>query len=154
MAVAMSASSSTVIEWSTATSKHKTEDRAIVFRYASRFTPDFDRAPYTAKIGIEWPYSGSRGMPTTSERERMDRFEDLLAPEVEAGEFSVLAIVSTGGDLRAWVYYARSAEEFMLRLNRALQAEGPFPIDIQLSVEPGWDEYERFRSGVLPAGEG
>ncbi len=123
----------------------------MVYRYASRLAEGFEQAGFPQKIEIQWTYEGAKGMPSPEERARMDQLEDLLAPVVEESSLAVLAMVSTGEDMRTWVYYTRSSEEFMGKLNIALSSEAAFPIEIELSDEPGWGEYKRFFSDLVPA---
>ena len=72
----------------------------------------------------------------------MDAMEDLLTAAVEADGFSSLALVSTGEDLREWIYYTKSEDGFLARLNRALGGHPAFPIEIHtaaaLNGAPVW----------------
>jgi hypothetical protein len=87
-------------------------------------------------------------MPSTAERESMDKMEDLLAPLVEQDAVSTLVLVSTGEGLREWVYYARSKDEFMARMNEALRRLPRFPIRVDLWKDAEWTHYEAFKKGV------
>jgi hypothetical protein len=144
----VSVKQSPVVAWATATSTDATNGRVIIFRYAKDFRETFDKSGYPVRLIIEWPFQTSTGLPETSEREEMDRFEDLLAPSVEESGESVLAIVSTGENVREWVYYARSEESFLGALNEALADEPPFSIRIHAANDPGWSFYGEFRAGV------
>lgn len=132
--------------WATATSRNG--QRTIVFRYVKDLGPDNQRSSQSSRIILVWRYKSSSGMPTAGEREQMDRLENLLAPLVERGGFATLALVSTGEELREWIYYARSEDEFLARMNEALRAEKAFPIAIHAGADPAWSSYERFRAGV------
>jgi hypothetical protein len=66
-------------------------------------------------------------MPSFEERQQMDELEDLLKPKVETGGLSTLVLVSTGENLREWIYYTRSEGEFM-QLNVALRGRPRHPI--------------------------
>ncbi|NUN70943.1 MAG: DUF695 domain-containing protein [Bacteroidetes bacterium] len=134
--------------WGTATSKNDETGRVIIFRYVNEFDAGFDRATQPVRAIIVWKYKGINGMPLPKERERMDAMEDFLGPVVEAGGFSTLALVSTGEDLREWIYYGRSEEEFLSRLNQALGAQPPFPIEIHIAEDPKWSNYQEFVDGL------
>jgi Family of unknown function (DUF695) len=82
-----------------------------------------------------------------NEHQRMNLLEDILAPVLREEEFATLALVSTGENLREWIYYARSEDEFMARLNEAL-AGTAFPIEIHAAPDPTWASYEEFRKGL------
>ena len=87
-------------------------------------------------------------MPSRAEREQMDALEDALHPEVTKDRFASLALVSTGENLREWIYYAKSEAEFFDRLNQSTQGHPRFPIDVHVAPDPKWESYERFRSGI------
>lgn len=70
--------------------------------------------------------------------------EDLLAPYVEQTSLSVLTLVSTGEGEREWVYYTRSQNEFMAKMNQALLGYPRFPVEVTLWNDPEWSRYEEF----------
>lgn len=78
----------------------------------------------------------------------MDRMEDRLGALVDGSGDAILALVSTGEDVREWIFYARSGEEFIAELNEALKGEPAFPFAIHAAADPNWSTYERFRRGV------
>ncbi|MEG4208361.1 DUF695 domain-containing protein [Microcoleus sp. Pol7_A1] len=135
-------------EWATAVSRHHTEDRAIVFRYVKTFTPQFNRSSQPDRIILVWNYKSDSGMPSVKERQMMDKLEDSLSPTIEGDGFATLALVSTGENSREWIYYARSEDEFMVRLNAALKDSPEYPIEIHAAPDPAWETYEEFFSGL------
>lgn len=48
----------------------------------------------------------------------MEELEAALAPVVEEGGFATLALVSTGENLREWIYFTQSGEEFSIASTR------------------------------------
>lgn len=78
----------------------------------------------------------------------MDLMEDALEPLMEKDGFATLALVSTGENLREWTYYAKSEDEFMARLNKALAGKPAFPIEVHTATDPKWTMYEKFKAGV------
>jgi hypothetical protein len=134
--------------WGTATSKDDASGRVIIFRYISDLVSGFNRGSQPVRAIIVWKYKGTNGMPVPAERERMDAMEDLLEPVVEAGGFSTLALVSTGEEVREWIYYAKSEEGFFSRLNQALGGHPAFPIDIHVADDPKWSNYQEFLDGL------
>jgi len=145
---ALSASPAEIKEWATAISKQSGTDRAIVFRYAKAFRQGFQRSTLPHRVIIVWKYKSDSGMPVLKERESMDRMENLLASLVEKPGASVLALVSTGENLREWTFYARSEDAFFVELNKALADQAQFPIEIHAAPDPEWSTFERFRKGV------
>nr|WP_314857655.1 DUF695 domain-containing protein [uncultured Undibacterium sp.] len=135
-------------QWSTATSSNQSTGRVIIFRYVSKFAPNFNRTSQPIRIIIAWKYQSEKGMPSVEERERMDAMEDTLQPKLEKDGFATLALVSTGENLREWTYYVKSEEEFFSRLNKALAGKAVLPIDIHTAIDSKWAMYEKFRAGV------
>jgi hypothetical protein len=148
MAGPAAAQSADAAVWATATSKHATNGRVIVFRYVKEFRPGFVKASLPDRVILVWRYESQSGLPVTAEREAMDRMEDLLAPAVEKTGLAMLALVSTGEGLREWTYYAKSEQEFLSALNGALGRAPRYPLEIHVAPDPAWSTYERFRKGV------
>lgn len=133
------------IEWATAVSKHQTEDRAIVFRFIKTFPEGFSRSEQPDRVILLWRYSSANGMPSRSEREQMDKLEDLLRPIVDRDRIATLVLVSTGENFREWTYYAKKEAAFLARLNETLKGRPRFPIEIHAASDPSWSTYEQFR---------
>ena len=119
-----------------------------MFRYAKDFREGFQRSAFPDRVILVWKYKSESGMPLPTEREAMDRMEDLLEPLVEKSGTSVLALVSTGENLREWIFYAKTEQEFLAALNKALTGQPRFPIEIHAGRDSQWSSYERFRKGV------
>jgi Family of unknown function (DUF695) len=134
--------------WATATSTNQSNGRVIIFRYIDVFAPSFNRSSQPARIILAWKYQSEKGMPVLEERQRMDLMEDALEPLMEKDGFATLALVSTGENLREWTYYAKSENEFMARLNKALAGKPAFPIEVHTATDPKWAMYEKFKAGV------
>jgi hypothetical protein len=143
------APSADAVEWATAISKHATNGREIIFRYVKDFRAAFVKSSLPDRVILAWRYESISGMPAKAERELMDLMEDVLAPVVEKSAFAMLALVSTGENLREWIYYAKSEQEFLEALNTALALRQRFPLEIHAAPDPQWSTYQRFREGVL-----
>lgn len=137
-----------VASWATAVSKQEGTGRAIVFRYAKEFRVGFKKPDFPDRVILVWKYKSDSGMPAPKEREAMDRMEDLFGPLVEKSGVSVLTLVSTGENLREWIFYAKAEQEFLAALNKALTGQPRFPIEVHAGRDPDWSSYERFRKGV------
>jgi Family of unknown function (DUF695) len=122
--------------------------RVIIFRYINEFGPRFNRSTQPERIILAWKYQSEMGMPVLDERQRMDEMEDALETLMEKDDFSTLALVSTGENLREWTYYAKSEGEFIARLNKALAGKPKFPIEVHMATDPKWAMYEKFKAGV------
>jgi hypothetical protein len=122
--------------------------RRIIFRFAEAFHAGFERRLKPVRIIIAWKYRSETGQPVSEEHQRMNQMEDLLESALDQDSVAILALVSTGENLREWTYYSRSEDEFMARLNFALTDSPRFPIEIHIAHDPSWDTYERFRSSM------
>ena len=78
----------------------------------------------------------------------MIQFEDELGPVLEQGRFATLALVSTGENLREWIYYAQSEDGFAARFDYAFAGGSTFPIDIHVALDPQWTTYLEFKANV------
>ena len=142
---------SNVARWATAIEKYGENGPAICFRFVQDLKPGFERSSQPDRVIVVWKYEAHRGMPVTVEREQMDELEDTLGPALYADEFATLALVSTGENVREWIFYARSEDEFMVRLNKAL-AGRYYPVEIHTAHDPEWKNYQTFLDGVRGSG--
>jgi Family of unknown function (DUF695) len=134
--------------WATAISTHSGNGRKIIFRFAKDFSPTFEFASQPDRVILVWKYESETGQPVTEEHRQMDLLENTLELIVEEGAFATLALVSTGENLREWIYYARNGDEFIEKLNLALREMPVFPIEIHETYDPTWANYMQFRNGL------
>lgn len=134
--------------WATATSRNATNGRVTIFRYIKDFDENFDRLDYPIRVVIVWEYDSETGMPAIDMRERMDATEDALSLVVEEDGFAILALVSTGENLREWTYYVASETEFMTRLNQALAGRPKLPVSIHIGEDTQWAMYDEFKRNI------
>jgi hypothetical protein len=132
--------------WATAVSTNRDNGRKIIFRYAKDFGATFRRDTQPIRIIIVWKYQSETGQPLAEDHQRMNLLEDTLESVLKDDSFATLALVSTGENLREWIYYAKSEAEFEARFESALDGMAPFPIEIHTVSDPNWDTYERFKA--------
>lgn len=87
-------------------------------------------------------------MPSKEEQSQMASLEDALYPAVTKDKLATLALVSTGENLREWIFYSKSEASFFHRLNESTKGLPRYPIEVHAAPDPRWESYERFRSGV------
>lgn len=129
-------------QWGTAVSKNERDGTTLVYRFAKEFAKGFRRSSQPRRVVIQWKYTGDKGKPANSEIELMNQLEDTLTPVVSSDGLATLAVVSTGNDLREWIYYAKSETEFLERMNKALAGKPRFPIQVVAVADPKWISYE------------
>ena len=123
----------------------------VICRYIETLGPKAgERNEQPDRVTLTWHYDAdaNNGMPTDDDKAGMDELEDALAPAVESDGFSNLALVTTGDGVRAWVYYARSGDEFVARMKKALRDHPAFPVETDVGADPGWTAFEAFRSEI------
>ncbi|MEK6425787.1 MAG: hypothetical protein V4801_39950 [Burkholderia gladioli] len=60
--------------WSTAVATRPSDGHKIVYRYQSQYLSSFRQADFSDRIVFHWSYAPiGGGMPSTEERQRMDR---------------------------------------------------------------------------------
>jgi hypothetical protein len=111
---------SNVTSWATAISTNTSNGRKIFFRFAEQFDQTFERGTQPIRTIIVWKYHSESGQPILEEHQRMNQMEDALELALDQNCFAMLALVSTGENLREWTYYSKSEDEFLARLNFAL----------------------------------
>ena len=121
-------------EWAIATAEF--EEGTAIFRVRTDTPSEPNADQYTHAVVIRWEYGADEnGMPDSVTKEAMDLFEDYTAPLQESGK-GFLVLVSTGLELREWVYYAKSTNEFMDAFNGLLAGKPRFPIEITFLDDP------------------
>jgi hypothetical protein len=147
LALAMAAASPAQT-WATATATNPEGDRVVVYRFLKHLPPGLNKASQPDRFIVDWKYEGARGMPATAERQRMDAMEDALEAVDGGGRSMTLAIVSTGNNLRRWVYYAQSKQDFTALLSRAKETMPGLPLELRSEADPEWKTYEAFKATV------
>lgn len=137
--------------WSIAKTTRPSDGRVIVYRYVEDVEPAFKRATFPDRITVSWPYRAANGLPSTAEFKAMDDLENMLEASVEARPFARLVLVRTGDNLREWVYYAASQQQFMAKVNHALRDRPVLPLQFGLADDAHWRRYDDFRSTLAAA---
>ena len=118
------------------------EEKPVVVRARSAMPVGLDPKDYPSLAVITWNYDGEEsGMPSTEVNTRISELEDILEAKIEKKSICIQTASRTGCGRREWNYYARSEEQFMTALNRALGSLPPFPIEIAFYDEPDWRSF-------------
>ncbi len=114
-------------------------ERAIFrIRIAKPHRKDLDNL-VTAAV-IKWPYQGQ--MPPTDVNQQQLAFEEAIDPLTSEGG-SELMQVATGMGLKEWIFYARSSDAFMARLNTLLSGRPRYPIQVEFYDDPEWQMWSQ-----------
>ena len=134
--------------WVTATSTRPSNGHVIVYRFIKDFAPGFEQSAMPTRFTFVWRYESSTGMPSPSERESMDRMEDLVSSRLVPTGTAALVLVSTGEGVRRWIYYAKSEEAFASQLKLALAQAPRFPVELHVAEDREWSSYKAFRQAL------
>lgn len=132
--------------WSTATATRPSDGWTLVYRFADRLSPEFNKSGQPERVTIIWRYKGNKGLPVTPEQESMDALEDAIDGSV-ANE-GTLVLVSTGNNQRRWVYHTRSTDSFVEAIQRVHLENSPTSLEFETAADPEWSFYEAFLRSV------
>jgi hypothetical protein len=128
--------------WSVGTGKingHQT-----IIRHLSALPTWVNQAKFPNLIAVSWSFKSPSGMPSPTDKAAMNDFEETFSAAVEKEHIGILTMVVTGNGVCEWQFYARSDEEFMGTLNKALAGKPRFPIELSLKPDPQWSAYSKF----------
>ena len=119
------------------------DDHVFLLRYC-QLPAGFPRMRFPVRLNVFWQVADPtpEGLPTPAEGDDMAAFEERIVAAIASGGVAVLPLVLTGRGEREYVFYARSAEDFLQCLTAMPQEAEPYPLDIHEDEDPGWDYYD------------
>jgi hypothetical protein len=117
-----------------ASNEARGEQAIIRIRMSKPNRPDI--GSLTTAVVVKWPYEGGAVPPAHVNQQQLE-FERALDPLCTDGE-AELVQVSTGMNLKEWIYYTPSSDIFMVRMNDLLSGHPRFPIQIEFFNDPKW----------------
>jgi Family of unknown function (DUF695) len=122
------------------------EEGDAVFRIRTDRPADARLADFSTSVRIQWPYAGDAiGFPEAADQEWMNRFEDRLEDLNWCEGLSYLMLVTTGLNLKEWLFYTTEHEAFMSRFNEVVQGLPRFPLEIAFIPDADWEQWESVR---------
>jgi hypothetical protein len=122
-----------------------------IVRMRAAMPPAADRELLQNLVVIQWRFEpDASGMPPEPDRERMQSFEDALELWVEAKTPTLQALTLTGGGRKEWRYYTADVDLFMASLNRVLQEDSPFPVELLVFEDPDWIALSEYQDATKP----
>lgn len=126
--------------WSIAEGIHN--QLPLIIRFRTKFTSSLNTEQFSQLIKIYWEFEEDpSGMPSESESETMEIFENRLVDALESDYSGVLTSVVTTNGYRHWVLYVKSVDLFSKRLHSMPQENHPYPIQIQTQQDAKWEYY-------------
>lgn len=128
--------------WSVGTGKFN--GHPIIIRHLSELPAWVHQAQFPNLIAVSWSFKSPTGMPSSTDKAQMNDLEEAVSAAVEKEHIGILTMVVTGNGVCEWQFYARSHDEFMGTLNKALAGKPRFPIELSLQQDPQWSAYSKF----------
>ena len=138
----IAAASPAADNWTVATAQD--QGKPLIIRYRYPVPAPFKRSVYPTMIDITWKFDSESGMPSPSEKDRMNELEDSITSTIEPSKNGLLTVVVTGNGACKWKFYAKNRNEFLLLLDEALSGKPKFPIWISVQQDPDWLSYKQF----------
>lgn len=94
-------------------------------------------------LRIIWRYepTDASGLPSEDLVETMAVFENAIIAELERDLVAIFASMRVGNSIKEWDAYIADAQRACDRLNLALEAYDPFPIELTVEDDPSWGVY-------------
>ena len=127
--------------------------KRVIYKFLGEMPGAEARAAMGVLTVIAWRYDGgaNEGLPSATERERMNTLEDTL--DLIDGDRLRPAFSRTGNNLKELAYYIGDREQFMASLNRVLASHPRYPIEISFYEDQQWRELEQFIDSVASSGQ-
>jgi hypothetical protein len=129
-----------IADWRIVEAKNEARGEHAVFRIRVAKPVRKDIDSLTKAIVIKWKYQGQ--MPAEEVNQQQVTFEEALDPLWSEGG-SELMQVATGMGLKEWIFYARSSDAFMARLNSLLSGHRRYPIEVEFYDDPEWQMWSQ-----------
>jgi hypothetical protein len=136
--------------WRIVEAKNEARREHAVFRIRVAKPARKDIDHLTRAIVIKWAYQGP-GMPPDEVNQQQVAFEEAIDPLWSEGG-SELMQVATGMGLKEWIFYARSSDAFMARLNSLLSGRPRYPIEVEFYDDPEWQMWSQTVSTLKTRG--
>ncbi|MDD1006910.1 DUF695 domain-containing protein [Pseudomonas shahriarae] len=91
------------------------------------------------KVRVTWKHASTTAMLAPRDRARMAKMEGLILSAVTDSGSAKWVCTVTGVHQREWIFYARSDDAFITRVQATLAPTGPYPIEFSSRKEPAWN---------------
>lgn len=133
--------------WATATAERRSDGWKIIHRYIDKLEDPTEKAKYPIAVSFTWHYDGPNGLPAKPQSNAAYQLEDFLDKQIERRGEGKLSHVSTGNNLRTWIYYVKSEAVFRRALTEAAKS---VRLEVQVTAQPDpkWALLEAFKERV------
>jgi hypothetical protein len=133
--------------WSTAIAERPRDGRKIIHRFIDKLENPSEKLTYPIAVTLTWRYDSVNGLPSNAEADAIYKLEDIIEDRVEKRGEAKLALVSTGNNLRTWIYYVKSEALFRKTIVDALEAVN-LQLQVSSKIDAGWQQLENFKKDV------
>ena len=131
-------------EWAILTAEG--EAGQALFRLRTDRPEEADSADFRTSVRIQWPYAGDEvGFPGDEDQHWMNQFEDRTEDLNWSDGLSYLMLVTTGLNVKEWLFYTTDHEQFMQHLNEALRGLPRLPLEIAFIADSEWEQWDSIR---------
>jgi hypothetical protein len=99
--------------------------------------------PRLLRITWKFPVADASGLPSAELNETMAEFENAVVAELELDSTAIFVSVLVCNGVKEWNAYIADAQRVCDRLNRALASHRPFPVELTVEDDPGWQTYRK-----------
>lgn len=125
--------------WLTYPSESRENGATVIVTLRTDVEKFRDNPRFKYRLTVDWPYQGdASGMPDEATSQLMEQATDLLAEAFRKDPVAVLTEISTGDNLRQWVFYTLSLAIFSKKINEALAPLPPLPLAFDAEEDPDW----------------
>ncbi len=129
--------------WLTYPSESRENGATVIVTLRTDVEKFRDNPRFKYRLTVDWPYQGdASGMPDEATSQLMEQATDLLAEAFRKDPVAVLTEISTGDNLRQWVFYTLSLAIFSKKINEALAPLPPLPLAFDSEEDPDWASHD------------
>ena len=133
--------------WSTAVAERPTDGWKMIHRFIDKLNDPTEKLRFPVAVTFTWQYDGANGLPVKPDSDAMYKLEDILDESVDRRGEGKLALVSTGNNLRTWIYYVKSEASFRKVLEDAAST-ARLKLRVSSKSDSGWTQVEEFKKGL------
>lgn len=120
-------------------------DLPVIVKFVDEFSEKELKEKFPMLTVVSWKYEGAtnNGMPLTEINEKMIVLEEAIEKAMDKSKQYQHAYSRTGNNLKEFVYYSSSKDQFMTLLNETLATHERYPIEINFYEDPEWSEFKK-----------
>jgi hypothetical protein len=132
-------------QWSVAQAEKN--GKPLLIRYRSQRPQGVEATAFPFLLSATWSYQPNEfGLPSATEMEWMDKFEDALAMSLEGSQTAHRMVILTGAGERDWLWYTTGEDEAMRQVNQALKGHKKYPVQFSVQKDRAWKAYAQFET--------